>query len=773
MTAPKTPPAPLSPAGGLTAVLSSLSYARDRAGVGRALRALSLLNQDRGFDCPSCAWPDPAPGERSLAEFCENGARAVAHEADRRRLDAGFFAEHSRSSLRAESDYFLEQQGRLVEPVFRAPGDDHYRPLSYGDAFALAGTALRELASADRAIFYTSGRASNEAAFLYQLLARALGTNNLPDCSNLCHESSGKGLGTTIGVGKGTVGLADFELADCIFIIGQNPGTNHPRMLTTLAAARQRGATLVSINPLRERALVSFAHPQTARGLLGSADPISTEYVQVRINGDVALLKGVMKELLRFEAEQGGVLDHEFIREHTRGFEAFAAALAEIPLSRLVKESGVSQAEITRLAEIYRQSRRVIVCWAMGLTQHKNGVANVRELVNFLLLRGNLGRPGAGVCPVRGHSNVQGDRTVGIVEAPSEAFLDRLERALGFQVPRRHGHDAVGSVLAMERGEVDMFVALGGNFVRAMSDSERTAAAIARTKLAVHVATKLNRTHLEAGSASLILPCLGRSERDAAGGRFQFVSVEDSMGVVHRSEGALEPPAPGLLGEPAIVAGIAGAALGRGTPVPWDELARNYDAIRALIERAIPGFERYNQRVREPGGFELPNAARERRFATDSGKAEFTVQALPEHELGQGQLLLTTVRSHDQFNTTIYGLDDRYRGIRGDRRVVFLNAEDMAERRLEPGQRVDLTSHFRGSRRSVYGFTAVPYDLPRGSAAGYFPELNPLVALESHADESHTPTSKSIVVTLAPSTGASAPGPAAGSEQHSAHAEST
>jgi len=743
-------------AGGLRAVLSSLDYARETSGLRRGVRALSVLNQDDGFDCPSCAWPDPPPRERSFAEFCENGARAVAHEADRRTIGAAFFAERSRSSLAALSDYELEQCGRLAEPLFREAGSEHYRPLGYEQAFALAGAALAGLSSPDRAVFYTSGRASNEAAFLYQLLARSLGTNNLPDCSNLCHESSGKGLGTTLGIGKGTVTLADFGLADCIFVIGQNPGTNHPRMLTTLAEARARGATIVSINPLRERGLVSFAHPQTVRGLLGAGEPISTEYVQVRINGDVALLKGVMKELLRLHGERGNVLDLSFIERHTTGFAAFRDALEELTLERCASESGVPADTLTRLAEIYARSQRVIVCWAMGLTQHKNGVANVREIVNLLLLRGNLGRPGAGACPVRGHSNVQGDRTVGIHESPAEAFLERLERGTGIRAPRRHGVDAVGAVLAMERGEVDVFMALGGNFVAAMSDSRRTASALRRVKLAVHVATKLNRTHLEAGQASLLLPCLGRTERDEHGGRTHFVSVEDSMGVVHRSEGPLEPAAPSLLGEPAIVAGIAGAALGSERPVPWAALAGDYDAIRDLIEASIAGFDRYNERVRQPGGFELPNGARERRFSTRSGKAEFTVQALPELRLEPGQLLLTTIRSHDQFNTTIYGFDDRYRGISGERRVVFVNPADLAERGFEPDQRLDVTSHHRGTRRTVSGFRAVPYDVPRGCAACYFPEANPLVPLEDHADESRTPASKSIVVTLSAAAGEAA-----------------
>ncbi|MFO7177993.1 MAG: FdhF/YdeP family oxidoreductase [Pseudomonadota bacterium] len=737
------------PAAGLPAVLSALSYTVDRAGLARGLRALGVVNQDRGFDCPGCAWPDPAPRDRSFAEFCENGARAVAHEADRRRVDAAFFAEHGIGDLAGRSDRWLEQRGRLVQPMLR-DGGEHFRPISYDEAFALVGEALRGLSSPNEAVFYTSGRASNEAAFLYQLFARTLGTNNLPDCSNLCHESSGTALRSTIGVGKGTVTLEDFALADLILVIGQNPGTNHPRMLSTLAEARARGATIVAINPLREPGLVRFAHPQTAEGLLGVGQPIASEHVPVRINGDVPLLKGVMKELFALEAARGGVLDHAFIAEHTHGFEAFRDALARIDGDVLVEQSGVPQSTLKRLAEIYASARRVIVCWAMGLTQHKNAVANVREIVNLLLLRGNIGRPGAGVCPVRGHSNVQGDRTMGIHAAPSEALLAALDRTFGIRAPRAPGLDSVGAVRAMERGEVSVFVALGGNFARAMSDTERTLRALGKVKLAVHVATKLNATHVAAGERAILLPCLARSELDARSGVPRFVSVEDSMGVVRRSEGTLPPADPGLLSEIEIVARLGAATFGTERPVPWLALAEDYDRIRALIEETIPGFARYNERVRAPGGFVLPNAARERRFETKSGKAEFTVQPLEPLRLAPQQLLLMTIRSHDQFNTTVYADDDRYRGIRGNRRVVFLNPEDMAERRLAAGALVDITSHYEGVERTVRAFACVPYDIPRRCAAAYFPEANGLVPLESVADESRTPTSKSIVVTLSP-----------------------
>ncbi|NUP10455.1 MAG: FdhF/YdeP family oxidoreductase [Polyangiaceae bacterium] len=740
-----------APAAGPKAVVNALAYTARTAGLVRGTRALLGVNQDRGFDCPGCAWPDPEPRRRSLMEFCENGARAVAHEADKRRVDRAFFEQFTISELKKQTDHFLEQQGRLTEPFIKRAGSDRYEPISYDEAIALVARELRGLSSPDRAAFYTSGRTSNEAAFLYQLFARTYGTNNLPDCSNMCHESSGKGLGSTLGIGKGTVTLDDFDKADCIFIIGQNPGTNHPRMLGSLADAARRGAKVVSINPLRERGLESFAHPQHVAGMLGRGDAVSTHYVRVRINGDVPLLKGVMKEVLAAERTRGNVLDRAFISEHTEGFDALVASLDAVDYPELERASGIDRATMRELADIYVTSQRVIVCWAMGLTQHKNGVANVREIVNLLLLRGNIGREGAGACPVRGHSNVQGDRTVGIHEAPSEAFLARLDAAVGIRSPRKHGHDVVGTIAAMERGEVDVFFAMGGNFISATPDSPRTARAMGRVRLTAQVSTKLNRSHLETGDVALILPCLGRTERDVQGNEPQFVTVENSMGIVHRSEGQLTPASEQLLSEPVIVAKLASAVLGTRRPIDWSWMVGDYGRIRDLVEKAIAGFDRYNERVRQEGGFSLPNGPRERRFTTKSSKAHFTVQALPTTmaDEGRGELTLMTIRSHDQFNTTVYELHDRYRGIEGERRVVFMNEHDLRDRGLDASSIVDITSHFQGQKRTVTAFRCVPYDIPRGCAAAYFPETNPLVPLEHHADESHTPASKSLVVTVA------------------------
>ncbi|MBM4374420.1 MAG: FdhF/YdeP family oxidoreductase [Deltaproteobacteria bacterium] len=738
-----------APAAGPAAVLSSLRYAWDRSGPWRALRVLTDVNQRNGFDCPGCAWPDPK--ERSLAEFCENGARAVAHEADRRRVDRAFFAAHSLAALRAESDHWLEQQGRLVEPMVRRPGATHYEPIEWDAAFGLAADELRALASPDEAAFYTSGRASNEAAFLYQLFARALGTNNLPDCSNLCHESSGKALLRTLGIGKGTVQLDDFEKADLVLILGQNPGTNHPRMLSTLAEAAARGAAIVSVNPLRERALASFAHPQTLLGAFGIGAPIASQFVQVRINGDVALLKGVMKLVLAEERTKGGVLDRAFLDEHTVGFAELERSIEEASWDAILKGSGVPMADIERLARTYLEAERVIACWAMGLTQHKNAVSTIREVVNLLALRGNLGREGAGVCPVRGHSNVQGDRTVGIDEAPTEAFLTRLDAGTGIRSPRRRGYDVVDTIRALEDGRVKVFVALGGNFVAATPETPRTAAALRKARLTVQIATKLNRSHLETGETALLLPCLGRTERDVTGGRAEFVTVEDSMGVVHRSEGRLEPAGPALRSEPWIVAHLAHATLGDLPAIAWRDLTRDYDLIRDLIAESVAGFERYNERVRADDGFLLPNGPRTREWGTPSGKVVLGAEPIPRLVTGPGELVMMTIRSHDQFNTTVYGLDDRYRGIRGERDVVLVHPADLEALGLEHGERVDVTSHHEGRERTVRGMKLIAYDLPRGNCAAYFPEANPLVPLESQADESGTPTSKSFVVSLAPS----------------------
>jgi len=746
MSHERPPRGPDAAAGGAGAVAATLRHAV-RAGLGRALPALSVVNQREGFDCPGCAWPEAA--ERGLVEFCENGAKAVSHEATTRLAGRDFFARWSLEALRAESGRWLEAQGRLAEPMLRRRGAAHYEPIGWAEAFSHAASALRALPSPSRAVFYTSGRASNEAAFLWQLFVRRFGTNNLPDCSNLCHESSGSGLSEMIGVGKGTVSLADFEVADLILVIGQNPGTNHPRMLTTLERAARRGATIVSVNPLRERGLVRFSHPQHPIRMLRGGTPLASRFVRVRVGGDVALLKGVMKELFALEAERPGkVLDLAFIERHTTGFEAFRAALESEPWDALLAESGIARAEMRELAELYAASRATIACWAMGLTQHRFGVANVQEVMNLLLLRGNVGKPGAGPCPVRGHSNVQGDRTMGIWERPPAAFLERLGREFAFEPPREPGWSTVEALEALQKGEASVFLALGGNLAAAAPDTALAEAALDRCALTVHVATKLNRTHL-LGEESLLLPCLGRTERDLRAAGEQFVTVEDSMSTVHRSQGWLEPASPALASETAIVAGLARATLGSEDGVAWEALAGDYDLVRERIARVVPGFEDFNRRVREGAGFVLPSGAKRRAFDTPSGRAAFLPLPRPRIELAPDQLLLMTIRSHDQFNTTVYGDDDRYRGIRGNRQVVLLHEADLAERGLRDGDRIDVTSHFEGETRTLRAFRAVAYDLPRGCAAAYFPEANALVPLGAFADKSLTPAYKSIPITLA------------------------
>jgi molybdopterin-dependent oxidoreductase alpha subunit len=741
--------APAEVAGGLPAVTSTLAQLRAHTGWLRGTRALLALNQTKGFDCPGCAWPEPYE-HRSAFEFCENGAKAVAAEATRARADAAFFARHSVSALAERSEHWLGEQGRLTEPLVLRPGAEHYQPIGWDEAFDLVARTLGALHGPDEAIFYTSGRTSNEAAFLYQLLVRQLGTNNLPDCSNMCHESSGWALRETLGVGKGTVQLEDFERAEAILVLGQNPGTNHPRMLSTLQAAARRGCRIVSINPLPEAALIRFQHPQRALELAGAGTPIASLHLPVRINGDVALLKGIMKELLEEELRRPGrVFDHGFIARHTDGYQELVESLERERWEDLVEGSGIDRSGMRAAAEVVMGARRIIACWAMGLTQHRNAVANIQEVVNLLLLRGSLARPGAGVCPVRGHSNVQGDRTMGIWEQMDDAFLDRLGARFGFAPPRHHGLDTVGAIEAMRAGRARFFFGLGGNFLSATPDTERTAQGLRRCLLTVQVSTKLNRAHLVTGQQALILPCLGRSERDQQAGGPQFVTVEDSMGLVHASHGTLPPASDRLLSEVAIVAGL-GARLPR-TTVPWRALAADYDRIRDHIAAVIPGFEQFNARIRRAGGFALPNPAREGRFLTATGNARFTVHPLPRHPLAPGQLLMMTIRSHDQFNTTIYGLDDRYRGVRGGRRVVFLNEEDMRERGLRAGQIVDLHSHEAGEQRTARRFQVVPYPIPRRCAATYFPEANVLVPLSALAERSRTPASKSIVITVAPS----------------------
>jgi molybdopterin-dependent oxidoreductase alpha subunit len=734
--------APKTVAAGVPAVVQSFRHLWGEMGVVRGTKAMLRLNQVGGFDCMSCAWPDP-DDHRSAVEFCENGAKAVAWEGTRDRCGPEFFAKHSVKELANESDYWHGQQGRLTHPMVLRKGATHYEPIAWDDAFRLIADELKA-APPDESVFYTSGRTSNEAAFLYQLFARLHGTNNLPDCSNMCHESSGSALSATVGIGKGTVTLADFEKAQLILILGQNPGTNHPRMLTTLQAAKRAGAAIVAINPLPEAGLLRFKHPQEVfNGLLGSGTPLADLFLPVRIGGDQALLKGIVKELLDADA-----IDRGFVEAKTTGFEACAASARETPWDGIVEQSGLTREQIRAVAGLVTKSDHVIACWAMGLTQHKHAVATIQELVNVLLMRGSVGKPGAGLCPVRGHSNVQGDRTMGIVEKPAAWFLDALAKEFAFDPPRHHGYDTVEAIQAMHAGRVRVFFALGGNFLSATPDTHFTAEALRKCKLTVHVSTKLHRGHLVTGEQALILPCLGRTERDLQDGRPQVVTCENSMGVVQTSEGTFPPASEHLLSEVAIVARLAKAAVpGRGT-IDWDAVEKDYDRVRDHIARVIPGFGNFNERVRKPGGFYLPNGPRDGDFKTPGGKAVFTANALHRIDLAPGELLMMTIRTHDQFNTTVYGLDDRYRGIKHGRRVVFLNEADVAERGLKAGDVVDLVGHFRGVTRVAEKFAVVPYPIPRRCAATYFPETNVLVPIDSTADVSNTPTSKSVVITL-------------------------
>ncbi|MET8445760.1 FdhF/YdeP family oxidoreductase [Streptomyces sp. NPDC005209] len=738
---------PKHAAAGLPAIGHTLRIAQQQMGVKRTALTLLRVNQKNGFDCPGCAWPEPE--HRHKAEFCENGAKAVAEEATLRRVTPEFFAAHPVADLAHRSGYWLGQQGRLTHPMYLPEGAEHYEPVSWERAFDIIGEEIAELGSPDEAVFYTSGRTSNEAAFLYQLFARELGTNNLPDCSNMCHESSGSALSETIGIGKGSVLLEDLHRADLIIVAGQNPGTNHPRMLSALEKAKAGGAKIISINPLPEAGLERFKNPQTAQGMLKGA-ALTDLFLQIRIGGDQALFRLLNKLVLETE----GAVDTDFVREHTHGYEEFAEAARAADWDETLTATGLTRAEIDHALRMVLASKRTIVCWAMGLTQHKHSVPTIREVVNFLLLRGNIGRPGAGVCPVRGHSNVQGDRTMGIFERPAPAFLDALEKEFGFAPPREHGFDVVRAIRALRDGEAKVFFAMGGNFVAASPDTDVTEAAMRRARLTVHVSTKLNRSHVVTGARALILPTLGRTERDLQGGGEQFVTVEDSMGMVHASRGRLEPASAHLLSEPAIVCRLARRVLGEDSVVPWEEFEKDYATIRDRIARVIPGFQDFNARVTgsagRPGGFALPHAPRdERRFPTATGKANFTAAAVEYPALPAGRLLLQTLRSHDQYNTTIYGLDDRYRGITNGRRVVLVNPQDARELKVADGSYVDLVSEWRdGVERRAPGFRVVHYPTARGCAAAYYPETNVLVPLDATADTSNTPASKSVVIRL-------------------------
>lgn len=745
MPTPSSGPKPV--AAGPAGALAAGRMAGAEMGVARAAWLLARANKPGGFDCPGCAWPES--DRPHAAEFCENGAKAIAWEATRRLVDAGFFAQHAIEDLASRDDHWLESQGRLTQPVHRAPGDTHYRPITWQQAIEVAARQLRALSDPDEAVFYTSGRTSNEAAFLYQLFARRLGTNNLPDCSNLCHESSGAALGQTLGIGKGTVTLADIsDHADLILILGANPGTNHPRMLVALEQAKRRGAHIVVVNPLPEAGLVRFRNPQRPSGLLGRGTRLADQHLPIRINGDLALMTYVNRRLVEL-----GVIDRAFIDAHTSGFQEAAAAWARADPDQLLATAGLERQAVEELVERVRGAGSIVACWTMGLTQHRNAVATIREVVSFLLLRGNVGRPGAGACPIRGHSNVQGDRTMGINERPPRAFLDALQAEFGFTPPREHGLDVVGSIAALRDGRARVFVGLGGNFAAAAPDSAVTFAALRNADLTVSISTTLNRTHVHPGREALILPTLGRTELDTTGGREQFVTVEDSMSRVKASRGAIAPAGDGLRSEPWIVATLAGAVLG-GADIPWSTFAEDYDAVRERIARVVAGFEAFGTRLVDHRGrarrsFTLPNPPRDaRRFPTPSGRAEFTVNPVEPIEVPPGHLLLQTLRSHDQFNTTIYALDDRYRGITGRRDVLFLNPRDAAAAGLAPEDRVDVVSVAPDGERRLPGLSVVPYPTAPGCAATYFPEANVLVPLGSVADVSGTPTSKSLVVRL-------------------------
>ena len=736
---------PKNSAAGIPAVISTMKYGIRNMGVINSITKLSKVNDFHGFDCPGCAWPDP-DSHRSFAEFCENGAKAVSDEATKSRADSDFWSKWSVSELSQKSDYWLNSQGRLTEPMILNPDSKHYQPISWNDAFDIIADNLLLLDNPDEAIFYTSGRTSNEAAFLWQLLARRFGTNNLPDCSNMCHESSGVALNESIGIGKGTVTLDDFNSADLIIVVGQNPGTNHPRMLTALRDAKKKGASIISINPLIETGMKKFKHPQNLIEMLGFGSKIADKHLKVKINSDQALFRSLSKSLI-----ESGNVDEIFIDKYTNGYDDYRKVVLESDFSELSDITGIPLQEILDVGEKVSQSKSTIVCWAMGITQHKNSVSTIQEIVNFLLLGGNIGKKGAGVCPVRGHSNVQGDRTVGINHKPSPIFIDSLEKSTGIRSPEKHGFDSVEAVKAMEEGLGKVFLAMGGNFLSAMSDTNRTSTALSNCNLTVHISTKPNRSHLITGKTGLILPCLGRTEEDISQivGK-QFVTVENSMGIVHSSTGTFKPASDKLISEPAIVSGIAGALESRleRSGIPWKNLSENYNLIRDLIENTIPGFEDYNVRIKSKSGFYLPNPPRDSRtFKTKNGLANFVSSDIT-YAKSSDKFMMMTIRSHDQYNTTIYGLDDRYRGIKNGRRVVLMNDKDIVNLGLSKGSMVDLSSEMKSGLVVSPNWFVVPYEIPEGNIATYFPESNILIPLDSVADRSNTPTSKSVPISI-------------------------
>jgi molybdopterin-dependent oxidoreductase alpha subunit len=745
-------------AAGVTAVIKSMQFSWAEGGVGRGTKALLGLNQKDGFDCSSCAWPDPDE-HRSVAEFCENGAKATASDADDKAAGPKFFAKHSLAELSRMTDRDQNNAGRLTHPMVKRPGDNHYSPIAWPDAFDIIAKELNACKSPNEAVFYTSGKVPNEPAFLFQLFARQFGTNNLPDCSNMCHESSGSALSPTLGLGKGSVTLNDLHEAEVIIIIGQNPGTNHPRMLTALQKAKRNGAKIIAVNPLIEAGLVAFKNPQdfmnplrALGALMGDGTPLTDVFLQVKVDGDMALLRGIMKHL--FEAEDlnpGQVVDRKFIDEFTVGFADFEQNIRNTSWEEIEEISGISRSQLLEAANLIAHKQKIITCWAMGVTQQRQGVQTIQEIVNLQLMKGAIGKPGAGTCPVRGHSNVQGDRTMGIWERMPKTFLDALQKEFNFTPPTKDGFDVVESIKAMRLGHTRVYFGLGGNLLAAGPDTEVIAEAMRKQKLTVFVGTKLNRGHLTTGETSLLLPCFTHVDIDMQKSGHQMTSCENSMGVVSQNKGILTPLAGEQLSEVAIISGMAIATLGEKTNIAdWVAMTENYDVIRDHISRVIPGFEGFNEKLRRPGGFYLPNGPRERKFTTPDGKAHFTKTTLEKYEVASDQLILMTVRSHDQFNTTIYEYNDRYRGIHGERRVLFMNPADMAARSIEAKGLIDITSHYQGEERRVEKFVAVPYDIPKGNVCAYFPEANPLVPIGSVAKVSNTPTSKYVVVTVVP-----------------------
>lgn len=739
-----------STAAGIKAVTSALKHVLNEMDLPRALTVLNHMNKKDGFDCSGCAWPDPDGKRSGLGEYCENGAKAIAEEATTKKVDPTFFAKHSVEEIGSWSDYRIGKSGRITHPMILKPGATHYTPIEWDAAFELVGKELNQLNSPNEAVFYTSGRTSNEAAYLYQLFVRQFGTNNLPDCSNMCHESSGAGLSETVGIGKGSVTLEDFKHAEVVIVMGQNPGTNHPRMLSALEETKENGGKIISVNPLPEAGLMNFKHPQKPAHMLGKGVKITDIFLQVKINGDIALLKALMVLLLEAERKNTGqVFDLTFIAEKTKGYDALIADIDSQNFSELVKQAGLQEQEVRDAAQLLIDNKKIIICWAMGLTQHKNGVQNIREVVNLLLLKGSIGKPGAGTCPVRGHSNVQGDRTMGIWEKPKEAFLNNLQKVFNFDPPRAHGFDVVEAIEAMHAKKAKVFFAMGGNFISATPDTEFTAQSLRECDLTVHVSTKLNRSHVVHGKTALIFPCLTRSEKDVKNGTEQIITVEDSMGVVHASYGKLEPLSAHLLSETAIVTKLAQATLTQNTDTDWAGFGVNYDLIRDKIEATIPGFTDFNKRVRIPGGFYLPNNSREGDFTpTYTGKANFTVNQVSQVAVPDNEFAMMTVRTHDQFNTTIYGLHDRYRGIYNERRVIMMNPIDIKKQGLKANDVVDIICEDDGETRIAEKFIVYPYDIPEKCTATYFPETNVLVSLKNKADVSNTPASKLIVVKL-------------------------